>query len=73
MAPQGKGLQRAIGELLTCTRCVGTWSALGLVGLRTFSPPAGRAVTRVFAVGGANIIMQAAFKALAGLAEHVPA
>ena len=27
--PAGRGLQRAIGELVTCTRCVGTWSAAG--------------------------------------------
>jgi hypothetical protein len=28
--PAGEGLQRAIGELVTCTRCVGTWSAAAL-------------------------------------------
>src|SRR3954468_21403740 len=32
--PKGGRLQRAVGELVTCTRCVGTWSALGVVGLR---------------------------------------
>src|SRR2546423_15316617 len=41
--PKGGRLQRAIGELLTCTRCVGTWSALGVVGLRVLHPEAGRA------------------------------
>ena len=32
--PRGRGLRRAVGELVTCTRCVGAWSALGIVGLR---------------------------------------
>lgn len=41
VAPEGTGLRYAIGELITCARCVGTWSALGLVGLRTASPVAG--------------------------------
>src|SRR5215470_10349692 len=27
--PKGRRLRYAIGELLSCTRCVGTWSALG--------------------------------------------
>ena len=26
-------MRRAIGELLTCTRCIGTWAAAGVVGL----------------------------------------
>src|SRR3954454_951222 len=29
--PKGRGLRCAVGELVTCTRCVGTWSALALV------------------------------------------
>src|SRR5215211_9555133 len=28
--PKGRRLRYAIGELLTCTRCTGAWSALGL-------------------------------------------
>ena len=40
--PRGRRLRAAVGELLTCTRCVGTWSALGLVGLRLAHPPTGR-------------------------------
>jgi Protein of unknown function (DUF1360) len=28
--PMGEGVQRAIGELVTCSRCVGTWVAAGL-------------------------------------------
>ena len=40
-APACDGLQRAIGELVTCTRCVGTWAALGLVAARTVAPRPG--------------------------------
>ena len=65
VAPEGDGLRHAIGELLTCTRCVGTWSALGLVGLRTASPSAGRAAANVHALAGANDLIQSGFHLLA--------
>src|SRR3954464_15113121 len=38
--PKGRRLRYAVGELLTCTRCTGAWSALGLVALRLHSPQA---------------------------------
>jgi hypothetical protein len=63
--PEGTGLRRAVGELVTCTRCVGTWSALGLVGLRTASPPAGRVAARVLALAGVNDLLQSGFRLLA--------
>src|SRR6476469_1882328 len=62
--PRGRRLQRAIGELVTCTRCVGAWSALGLVGLRLASPDSGRIVTNVLATSAANDWLQSAFKLL---------
>ena len=64
--PRGRRLQRAVGELVTCTRCVGAWSALGVVGLRLASPESGRVVTNVLAVSAANDWLQAAFKMLCG-------
>jgi hypothetical protein len=63
--PRGRRMQRAMGELLTCSRCVGAWSALGIVGLRLASPEAGRTVTNVLAASAANDWMQAGFKLLA--------
>jgi len=66
--PEGRRLQRAIGELVTCTRCVGAWSALGVVGLRLANPDAGRNVANVLAVSAANDWLQAGFKALCGRA-----
>lgn len=62
--PRGGHLRRAIGELVTCTRCVGTWSALGVVGLRLLHPEAGRTVNAVLATSAANDWAQAGFKYL---------
>ncbi len=60
--PQGTGLRHAMGELLTCTRCLGAWSALGVVTLRLAAPPAGRMVTTVLAASAANDFGQAGFR-----------
>jgi hypothetical protein len=62
--PQGRRLRYAIGELVTCTRCVGAWSSLALVGLRVASPAAGRTVTNVLAAAALNDFLQAGFRAL---------
>jgi Protein of unknown function (DUF1360) len=62
--PRGRRLRRAVGELVTCTRCVGAWSALGVVGLRLASPDSGRIVTNVLAASAANDWLQAGFKLL---------
>jgi len=64
--PRGRRLQRAVGELVTCTRCIGAWSALGVVGLRLASPESGRIVTNVLAASAANDWLQAGFKLLCG-------
>lgn len=63
--PAGEGLRHALGELLTCSRCLGAWSALGLVGLRTASPTAGRTVTNILAASAGNDFLQAGFRLLA--------
>ena len=60
--PRGRGLRRAVGELVTCTRCVGAWSALTVVGLRMADPPTGRTVTNVLAASAANDWLQSGFK-----------
>jgi hypothetical protein len=62
--PRGSGLRRAVGELVTCTRCVGAWSALGVVGLRLAAPDSGRIVTNVLAASAGNDWLQAGFKLL---------
>ena len=62
--PRGRRMRHAVGELITCTRCVGAWSALGLIGLRLTNPAAGRVVNDVLAVSAMNDWLQAAFKLL---------
>lgn len=62
--PTGGRVRRAIGELVTCSRCVGTWSALGVVGLRVLHPEAGRTVSTVLASSAANDWLQAGFRIL---------
>jgi hypothetical protein len=59
--PKGRRLRYAVGELLTCTRCTGAWSALGLVALRLHSPAAGRTVATVLAASAGNDMLQSAF------------
>lgn len=62
--PRGRGMRYAVGELLTCTRCMGTWSALALVSLRVARPDAGRSVVAVLATAGANDFLHAGFSHL---------
>jgi hypothetical protein len=62
--PRGGSVRRALGELVTCSRCVGAWTALGFVSLRLVDPQVGRTATTVFAVAGFNDFAQAGFRAL---------
>jgi hypothetical protein len=61
--PKGTRLRYAAGELLTCTRCLGTWTSLGLVGLRVMRPREGRILTTVLASAAINDWLQAGFTA----------
>jgi uncharacterized protein DUF1360 len=64
--PAGRGLQRAIGELVTCTRCVGTWTAAGLASTQVVAPRFGRLLTWSLAAAAANDFLQAGFAAVCG-------
>ena len=59
--PRGRRLRYAVGELLTCTRCTGAWSALALVGLRLHAPGTARTVTTVLAGSAGNDFLHAGF------------
>jgi hypothetical protein len=59
--PKGHGMRYAVGELLSCTRCVGTWSALGLVALRVTRPREARVVNAVLAASAVNDFAQTGF------------
>ncbi len=60
--PKGRRLRYAIGELLTCTRCTGAWTALGLVALRLHAPATGRTVATVLAASAGNDMLHATFQ-----------
>ncbi|MFL5929976.1 MAG: DUF1360 domain-containing protein [Gaiellaceae bacterium] len=62
--PAGQGFQRALGELVTCTRCVGTWTAAALASSQMVAPRFGRALTWTLAAGAANDFLQAGFAAV---------
>ena len=57
-------LRQAIGELVTCSRCVGTWAAAGLAATQILAPRFGRLLTWSLAAAGANDFLQAGFAAL---------
>src|SRR4051812_26365843 len=59
--PKGRRLRYAVGELLTCTRCLGAWSALGLTALRISRPRESRVVTTALATSAVNDFLFAAF------------
>ena len=69
--PAGEGIQRAVGELVTCTRCVGTWSAAALASTQMLAPRFGRALTWTLAAGAANDFLQAGFAALCAKANDL--
>ena len=57
-------LRQAIGELVTCSRCIGTWVAAGLAGTQIVAPRFGRLLTWTLATAGVNDWLQAGFAAL---------
>lgn len=71
--PKGRRLRYAVGELLTCTRCTGAWSALALVGLRLHAPATGRTVAAVLATSAGNDFLHAAFTYVCTRANNRPA
>jgi hypothetical protein len=64
-------LRQAIGELVTCSRCVGTWVAAGLASTQIVAPQFGRLITWTLATAGANDVLQAGFAALTSKADEL--
>jgi uncharacterized protein DUF1360 len=56
--------RQAIGELVTCSRCVGTWVAAALGTTQVLAPRFGRLLTWTLAAGGLNDWLQAGFAGL---------
>jgi Protein of unknown function (DUF1360) len=67
--PAGEGMQRALGELVTCPRCIGTWVAAGLASSQMVAPRFGRALTWTLGAAAANDFLQGAFTALCAKAN----
>ncbi len=65
------GMDQAIGELVTCTRCVGTWAAAGLAATQIVAPRFGRMLTWSLGAAAANDFLQAAFTALTTKANEL--
>jgi len=65
------GMQQAMGELVTCTRCVGTWAAAGLAATQIIAPRFGRLLTWSLGAAAANDFLQAGFTALTGKANEL--
>ena len=57
--------RQAFGELVTCSRCVGTWVAGGLATTQILAPRFGRLLTWTLAAAGVNDWLQAGFAAFA--------
>jgi len=58
--PRGRGLRRAVGELLVCPYCTGQWVATALVAGYAREPEATRTVASVFAIiAAADFLHQA--------------
>jgi uncharacterized protein DUF1360 len=57
-------MRQAIGELVTCSRCAGTWVAAGLGATQIIAPRFGRLITWTLGAAGLNDFLQAGFAAL---------
>ena len=67
--PKGTGMRYAVGELLTCSRCLGAWSALGLTAVRVHRPQEARLLTTVLAATAVNDFLQSGFTFLCSRAN----
>jgi Protein of unknown function (DUF1360) len=57
-------LRQAIGELVTCSRCGGTWAAAALATTQILAPRFGRLLTWSLAAAGVNDWLQVGFAAV---------
>jgi uncharacterized protein DUF1360 len=62
--------RQAIGELVTCSRCGGTWAAAALASTQILAPRFGRLLTWSLAAAGVNDWLQAGFAALSNKANE---
>jgi hypothetical protein len=65
------GLEQALAELVTCSRCVGTWVAAGLGSTQIIAPRFGRLLTWTLGAAGLNDFLQAGFAALTHKSDEI--
>ena len=63
--------RQAIGELVTCSRCVGTWTAAVLASSQILAPRFGRLLAWSLGAAAANDFLQASFSALTAKANQL--
>jgi hypothetical protein len=63
-AARGRGLRRAIGELLVCDYCVGQWAAGAYLAGYALAPRPTRAIAALFTIYGASDVLQLAYSRL---------
>jgi hypothetical protein len=59
--PKGEGLERALGELVTCPYCIGLWLAAGLSCSLVLFPRETRFVTTIFGAQAVADFLNAGF------------
>ena len=69
--PVQGGMEQAIGELVTCTRCAGTWVAAALASTQILAPRFGRLLTWSLGAAALNDFLQAGFAALTAKANEL--
>jgi hypothetical protein len=69
--PVEGGFEQAIGELVTCSRCAGTWAAGALTATQVLFPRFGRVLTWSLGAAAVNDFLQAGFAALTARANEL--
>ena len=65
-SPRGRGMRRAIGQLLLCSKCMGLWVAAALVTGLVRAPRATRTACTALAAATVNDLLQTARKVASG-------
>ena len=56
--PRGRGMKRAVGELLSCPFCLDQWLAVAFIAGLIFAPRQTRATASMFAVASGSDLLQ---------------
>jgi uncharacterized protein DUF1360 len=65
------GMRQAVGELVTCSRCIGTWVAAALGATQIVAPRFGRLLAWTLGAAGLNDFLQGGFAALTNKSNEI--